>query len=83
MSVTEYPEVLTLIDSLCVGVLPEEPLYVRVNDTFLISCSVELANGNLNFYDGDEMMPNEDIRVRTLRNDAKFDLIYIFIFIAS
>lgn len=36
---------------------------MRVNDTFRISCYVDKADGELNFYDGDEMVPSRYITV--------------------
>lgn len=51
-----------LLFFLCVGVSPEE-LFVRVNDSFKLSCSVEDADGELNFYDNDELVPSSNIKV--------------------
>lgn len=46
-----------------VGVIPEE-IFVRVNEAFKISCHVPRANGALNFYDGDELVPETYIKVK-------------------
>lgn len=42
--------------------MPEDIL-VRVNDTFSIKCYVDQADGELNFYDGDEMVPSRYVTV--------------------
>lgn len=47
---------------LCVGVSPEI-LAVRVNGTFKIRCSVSQANGELNFYDGEELVSDPNVKV--------------------
>lgn len=47
----------------CVGVSPTE-IVVRVNQTFSIKCSLpSLADGVYDFYDGDEVIPREFIKV--------------------
>lgn len=38
-------------------------IFVRVNETFKIDCSVRRANGELNFYDGDELVPGSYVNV--------------------
>lgn len=45
-----------------VGVSPEEIL-ARVNDNFTITCFVDVANGELNFYIDDELAPNGSVTV--------------------
>jgi hypothetical protein len=45
-----------------VGVIPEE-IFAKVGSTFTISCSVEKANGKLNFYEGDDLVLDEHIKV--------------------
>lgn len=44
------------------GVSPDK-IFARVNDRFKISCSVPHAAGKLNFYDGDEIVPNVHVKV--------------------
>lgn len=46
-----------------VGVLPES-IFARVNDTIKIACGVQTANGELNFYDGDDVIPEQYIKVK-------------------
>lgn len=48
--------------SLRIGISPEE-IFARVNDSFKISCSVPRANGELNFYDEDNVVPDSYIKV--------------------
>lgn len=38
--------------------------FVRVNDTFEISCFVEEFGGKLDFYDGNDFVPESFIKVR-------------------
>lgn len=52
-----------------VGVSPEG-IFARVNDTFKISCGVLTANGELNFYDGDELVHNKNIKVNNMRKEV-------------
>lgn len=58
----------------CEGVLPEE-LFVRVNDSFRLSCAVREAEGELNFYENDERVPNANIKVwiTTAKKKGSFD----------
>lgn len=59
-----------------VGVSPEE-LLVRVNDTFTISCLIDIANGELDFYDGDALVPNSSIQVRKLILSERFNCLFL------
>lgn len=44
------------------GVNPSKK-YARVNDTFEISCLVPQSGGKLDFYDGDDLVPESYIKV--------------------
>lgn len=52
-----------LIFNTHVGVTPEEIL-ARVNDNFTITCFVDVANGELNFYIDDELAPSGSVTVK-------------------
>ena len=36
---------------------------MRVNGSFTISCFIDTAKGELNFFDGEDMLPNDNIQV--------------------
>lgn len=57
-----------------VGVFPEE-IFARVNDTFKLSCAVQEAEGELNFYDNDGLVPSANIKVKN-KNKARLSSNY-------
>ena len=55
-----------LLPHICVGVSPKS-IFAKVNDTFKITCGVYTANGKLNFFDGDDPVPELYIKVNCLK----------------
>lgn len=54
---------LTCTSLYCVGVHPKR-IIKRLNESFSIECFIDYANGTLDFYDGDEIVPENFITVR-------------------
>lgn len=52
----------TLIFSFHLGLYPNE-IFAKVGSTFTISCSVLKAGGKLNFYEGEDLVFDEHIKV--------------------